>query len=318
MMFGNKIQFDPKIDIPDLTGKVVLVTGGNNGLGLESCLQLAKHNAHVYLAARTPSKAEAAIEKIKSEVAHANITFLELDLASLASVKSAADRFTAAEPRLHVLLNNAGIMALPPALTQDGYEIQFGTNHLGHALLTKLLLPTLQRTAASGDPNADNDVRIVHVSSAGYELAPRNGGLVLKDVTTDMRTYNTWTRYGQSKLANILFAKALARRYTDSHHIKSIVVHPGAVYTGLSLGFETMHPWLWAVVKPFIMLSNVLSNLDQGTLNHLFAATSPKAKSGCYYTPGPKETVPNKYAQDEKLAKELWEWTECELERHGY
>ncbi|KAK4694543.1 hypothetical protein P7C71_g3055, partial [Lecanoromycetidae sp. Uapishka_2] len=155
-MFGGN-RFNADSDIPDLSGKTILVTG-NNGIGEASCRQFAKHNAHVYLAARTPSKAESAIAEIKKETPDANITFLELDLASLASVKRTAETFNASSDRLDVLLNNAGVMALPASTTKDGYEIQFGTNHVGHALFTKLLMPTLQRTAEE----KGSDVRIVN------------------------------------------------------------------------------------------------------------------------------------------------------------
>lgn len=146
-------------------------------------MQLAKHNANVYMGARTASKAENAIAEIKKEVPEANIKFLELDLASLESVKKAAESFTASESRLDVLLNNAGVMALPPGTTNDGYEIQFGTNHIGHAALTKLLMPTLQRTAKDG-----GNVRIVNLSSAGHQMPPKQG-LALTEATTDMGSF---------------------------------------------------------------------------------------------------------------------------------
>ena len=131
-----------------------MITGGNTGLGKETILQLAKHNpSRLYLAARTPSKAEAAIRDIKAVVPNANIAFLQLDLASLKSVKEASDTFPASSNRLDLLINNAGIMAQPAGLTCDGYELQFGTNHVGHALLTKILLPKLHQT--SQQPGSD-------------------------------------------------------------------------------------------------------------------------------------------------------------------
>lgn len=145
--FSKSVTFNTLHDIPDLAGKVALITGGSTGLGKEDVLQLAKHNpSRPYLAARTPSKAEAAIRDIKAAVPNANITFLQLDLASLKSVKQASDTFLASSDRLDLLINNAGIMALPERLTSDGYEVQFDTNHMGHDL-TKLLLPTLQATS---------------------------------------------------------------------------------------------------------------------------------------------------------------------------
>ena len=232
---------------------------GNNGLGLETCRQLAKHNPHIYLAARTPSKAESAIADIKGTVPDANITFLQLDLASLESVKTATDTFNAKSDRLDVLINNAGVMALPASTTKDGYEIQFGTNHIGHFLLTKLLMPTLQRTA-----EGKRDVRIVNLSSEGHRLPPR-GGLVLKDARSNMASYSTWVRYGQSKLANVLFTRELARRYPA---IKSVVLHPGGIDTGLSLGFQKEHPWFAGFARPVASL--FLTTVQQGALTQLF------------------------------------------------
>lgn len=202
------VSFNPDKDIPDLEGKVVLVTGGNIGLGRESVYQLAKHNPQIFLAARDKAKADATIADIKKELPNAKITFLELDLASFASVKKAADTFEASSKRLDILMNNAGIMACPAGLTKEGYEIQFGTNHMGHALLSKLLLPTLQRTAK--EPGSD--VRIINLSSWGNNFAPK-GGLIFDAMKTDMQSYTTFSRYGQSKLANILFNRELAKRY---------------------------------------------------------------------------------------------------------
>ena len=277
-MFGGK-KFNPDTDISDLTGKTILVTGGilklnrqgtgqptygylvlgNNGLGLETCRQLAKHNPHIYLAARTPSKAESAIADIKATVPNANITFLQLDLASLESVKKAADTFNAKSDKLDVLINNAGVMALPASTTNEGYEIQFGTNHIGHFLLTKLLMPTLQRTA-----EAKQDVRIINLSSEGHRLPPK-GGLALKDARSNMSSYSTWVRYGHSKLANLLFTRELTKRYPA---IKSIAVHPGGIETGLSQGFTKQHPWLATVLRP--MTLPFLTTVQNGALTQLF------------------------------------------------
>ena len=203
-------------------------------------------------------------------------------------------------------MNNAGVMALPASLTKDGYEIQFGTNHVGHALLTKLLLPTLQRTAEE-----NGDVRIINVSSAGHQMPPK-GGLALKDATSDMSSYSTWVRYGQSKLANVLFTRELARRYPT---IKSMSLHPGVINTGLHLGFQAAHPWLATMLSPSLLF---LKTPQQGALTQLFAATSPQAKSGQYYVPVAVENSGSSYSQDQKLAAELWEWTETELAKHGY
>ena len=232
---------------------------GNNGLGLETCRQLAKHNPHIYLAARTPSKAEAAIADIKGTVPNANITYLQLDLASLESVKKAANTFNAESDKLDILINNAGVMALPASTTKDGYEIQFGTNHIGHFFFTKLLMPTLQRTAED-----KRDVRIVNLSSKGHELPPK-GGLALKDARSNMDSYNTWVRYGQSKLANLLFTRELSRRYPA---IKSMALHPGGIETGLAQGFQDEHPFLTKILRP--ITAPFLTTVQQGALTQLF------------------------------------------------
>ncbi len=222
-------------------------------------------------------------------------------------MKKAAEAFSASSDKLDVLINNAGVMALNASTTKEGYEIQFGTNHVGHALLTKLLMPTLQRTAEQNG----SDVRIVNVSSAGHRFAPK-GGLVLKDAVSGMSAYNTWVRYGQSKLANVLFTRELAKRYDN---IKSMALHPGGIDTGLSLSFQEAHPWLSFVAAP---VKYLLKTPQEGALTQLFAATSADAKSGQYYEPVAKENAGSAYSQDPKLASELWEWTEAELAKHGY
>jgi len=298
-------------DIPDLSGKVILVTGGNSGLGAESILQLAKHKpSKIYLAARSESKASSAIAEIKEKVPKAAITFLELDLSSFASIKTAADTVTKSTGRLDILMNNAGIMATPPGLTKDGYEIQFGTNHMGHALLTRLLLPTLQKTVQEQGENAD--VRIVNLSSSGHNWAPK-GGLKLDECKTDMRGTSTWARYGQSKLANILYTKALAARYPD---IKCVSLHPGAVDTGLMRGPAESYPFF---KTPMWFLGKVVTvSVAHGALTQLFAATSKDAKTGAYYVPTAKEDKGSNYARDEKLVEALWEYTEKQLDVAGY
>ena len=321
----GKTSFKPDTDIPDLSGKAIIVTGGesslsslncvcsasiagNVGLGKETVLQLAKHNPKIYLAARTPSKAKDTIASIKEQVPNADITFLELDLTSLASVKKAAETFTASSQRLDILINNAGVMAQPPGLTKDGYELQFGTNHVGHFLFTNLLLPTLQKTAA--EPNAD--VRIINLSSAGHMMPP-SGGFLPNEVVTNMETYNTWKRYGQSKLANILFTRELARRYPE---IKSVAVHPGSVETNLANGFLEAHPWLNMLARYVTRIISVQA--EQGALNQLWCATSKEAESGEYYNPVAQKSSGSGYSRDRELAEKLWSWSEEQLKEKGY
>ncbi|GAB7356795.1 hypothetical protein MBLNU459_g7682t3 [Dothideomycetes sp. NU459] len=303
-------NFNPDSDIPDLSGKVILVTGGNSGLGRESCLRFAQHNpSHIYLGARTRSKAEAAIATIKETVPNAPITFLEMDLTDLASVKKAAETFLASSDRLDILMNNAGIMACPAALTKDGFEIQFGTNHVGHFLLTKLLLPVLQKTAA----RPGSDVRIVNLSSRGHKFT--KNGLTLDQACTDMSaTSSTWARYGQSKLANIFFTQELAKKYPE---IKSVSLHPEDVNTNLTQGMKQSYPWIpqWLVST---LSYYIAVTVEQGTLNQLWASVSNEAQSGHYYDPVGKVGSVSKEVEDKTQAPLLWEWTETELKKRGY
>ena len=217
--YGSVLELP--IWIPYLTN----LCKGNVGLGKQSILQLSKHNPKcVYLAARSKDKALAAIEEIKAAVPSAPIEFVQCDLADLSSVQSAVREFASKEDRLDILLLNAGVMALPAGTTSNGYEIQFGTNHMGHSLLTKLLIPTLLKTAAE-----PADVRVVCLSSIGHVTTSWNG-IEFGQLKGEMKWYPSLVRYAQSKLANILFARELARRYPA---ITVVAVHPGVVDTEL-------------------------------------------------------------------------------------
>jgi len=308
-LFGK--SWDPETDIPDLSGKVILVTGGNTGLGKESVLQLVKHNAkEVFLAARTPSKAEEAIKDIKQAVPNANITYLKLDLSSFKSIAAAADEFNAKSKRLDILLNNAGVMAQPYSKSEDGYEIQFGTNHMGHALLTKLLLPTLLRTAEE----SNSDVRIVNLSSDGHSLAYFSSGIIYDQDEAEKQS--TISRYGAAKLANILHASALAKRYPQ---LTATAVHPGVIDTQLGDNFK--REWgLFASVFGVFGRLFLFSTVPQGAMNQLWACTAPKqeVKRSHYFTPVGKPNKGSAKARDVKLEEELEKYTEAELQKHGY
>ncbi|KAK2041458.1 retinol dehydrogenase [Colletotrichum somersetense] len=303
------VRFDANTDIPDLSGKVILVTGGNIGLGKETIAQFSKHNpAHIYLAARNEAKARAAIEDIKKAVPNAApITFLEIDLTSFESIKRAAKEFLSKSETLHILVNNAGIMAWPPGTTKEGYEIQFGTNHMGHALLTKLLLPTLKHTAKT---SPDKDVRIVSLSSAAENWVPSDL-YNFDDLKTDMASTGTWARYGASKVANIHHSRALAKRYPE---IRCISVHPGAVNTNLSSGPVAS----WPLIKPVVGIVSWLafSTVANGARNQIWASVSPDAESGVFYWPVGVKGKDSKHAKNEELSERLWEWTEKELEAY--
>ncbi|MCJ1296395.1 hypothetical protein MMC34_007961 [Xylographa carneopallida] len=330
-MFGGNV-FAPDDDIPDLSDKVFLVTG-------------AKHKpALIYLAARTPAKADIAIEEIKLAVPGANISFLCLDLTSFASVAEAAHRFTSQSRRLDVLINNAGIMATPAGTTKDGYEIQFGTNHMGHALLTKLLLPTLLATVK--EPGAD--VRIVNLTSEGHNLAP-SAGVIFDKAELDAQDFlvpassktgignhmvlemhsrhlslarlqddpgnNLLTSNLPLELANILYTKELAVRYPT---ITSVAIHPGVIKTDLYEPNRSSNALLrygMSLLGPLIFAS-----LPDGAKNQLWAATTKKKnlQNGAYYKPVASLSKGSANAQSEKLAKTLWNWTEEELKKKGY
>ncbi|KAK0713231.1 short-chain dehydrogenase/reductase [Lasiosphaeria miniovina] len=318
-LFGGATTFNAAKDMPSLAGKVVLVTGGNSGLGKQSVLDLARYGkpAVVWLAARKLERGQQAADDIAAQLpagstpAATIIKALDLDLASFASVRAAAKRVVAESARLDILLLNAGIMATTAALTADGYEDQFGTNHMGHALLTKLLTPLLLQTAAT-TPNPD--VRVVVVSSDGHAMAPPPGILFDSLKSTQAAELNTVARYGQSKLANILFARELARRFPGQ--LRAAAVHPGLVSTNLAHNLSARYLAIRLLVLP---VANALLTVstETGARSQLWAATAPAAhvESGLYYVPvGKKGGKKHARGEDDELAAKLWEWTEKELE----
>ncbi|KAL3466964.1 hypothetical protein BJX64DRAFT_204942 [Aspergillus heterothallicus] len=308
------VSFRPERDIPDLSGKVVLVTGGNAGLGKESIRQLLAHNPHhVFLAARSEGKAKAALEDLKSSSSPTSpdadtaskLTWLPLDLSSTKSIHDAAQSFKSHSPRLDILILNAGVMSLPPGETDLGHEIQLGTNHTGHFLLTKLLLPTLLRTA--DEPGAD--VRVVSLSSIGHNLAPSFETILDQG---RLKKCNTHARYGASKVANILFAAELARRYPS---IMAVSVHPGLIATDLygAIGERNAVAALGSRV-----LGAVGTQVDAGVRNQLWAAVGAKREdlvNGAYYVPVGNCKAHNRYVRSEEMGRELWEWTEKEVRK---
>ncbi|KAH7392670.1 retinol dehydrogenase 12 [Pyrenochaeta sp. MPI-SDFR-AT-0127] len=308
-------QFDPEKDVGSLEGKVVLVTGGNAGLGKQTIAYLSSHNpTRIYLAARTASKARDAIADIKASVPNAcEIVHLSLDLTSFSSIAEAAATFKARESRLDILINNAGIMACPYDTTKEGYEIQFGTNHVGHALLTKLLLPTMLETAK--EPGAD--VRIVTLSSMGHYMAVSKG-IDFDQVALEQES--TWRRYGGSKLANVLYARELAVRYPQ---ITSVSLHPGVILTDLFQSlranvFLKIGIWIYGIIG--LILPGHYKDPKGGALNSTWCATTRKEDlvNGGFYKPVGVLNNGSKWARDEGLRKKLWEWTEEELKKHGY
>lgn len=315
MLFFGGPSYNPDRDIPSLSDKTILVTGGNNGLGKECIKQLAKHSpAKLYMGARSLTKAQEAISEIKSAVPLAQIHILEIDLASFSSIKAAAAQFLSENEHLDILINNAGAFGSPPGLTEDGYEVQFGTNYMGSALLTRLLLPLLEATARTpgSGPATDRDVRIINISSEIYRAAPK-GGVLLDRVTSPLADLSTVARYGQSKLANIYFTQSYASRYP---HIKSVALHPGLVKTNIGGGMTT-NPILGFVFGLFTRVAAV--DIPTGALNQLWASTanSQDVKSGAYYVPFFKEVSRTGSLGDERMAEELWLWTEREFAERG-
>ncbi|MEA2908737.1 MAG: hypothetical protein QOJ15_818 [Bradyrhizobium sp.] len=285
-------------DIPSQLGKTAIVTGATGGLGYETALALVRAGADVILTGRDERKGQSAIEKIGREVLGAKIAFESLDLANLAAIAAFAERMQA-RPSLDLLINNAGVMALPRRqVTADGFEMQLGTNHLGHFALTARLLPLLRLASAP---------RVVSVSS----LAHRTGSIDFGDLQGE-RHYSPWKAYGQSKLACLMFALEL-QRHSDAAGWKviSIAAHPGFARTNLfSSGPGGLLSMATDVVAPFFGHSAA-----DGARPILFAATSPEAKPGGYYGPGgfselrgsPARALIMPQARDTAAAARLWE-----------
>lgn len=292
-------------DIPDLSGQVIIVTGANVGLGLETVKQFSTRNAAcIYVACRSELKAEAAIKAVQREIPNAcPLEFLKLDLGSFASIKAAAAQFTSNNSRLDVLMNNAGIMMVDPGLTEEGYEIQFGTNVMGTALFTQLLLPVLRKTA-----KINPQTRAVILCSAAHAQAPSDS-YHFDQLKTDMKSKHTTARYTASKLGDIHYAKALAEREKD---VRIIPVHPGMVATNLH------HASTGTFLKPFLNVAVRLfaTPVEQGALSQIWAAVSPDAKSGQYYGPIGKAETGSKLAQDSALQKKLFSWVQAEFKGH--
>jgi len=291
-------------DIPDLTGRLALVTGATSGLGYETALELLRHRADVLIAARNPQKAARTADSLHQATGR-KATVVELDLADLGSVRRAADEVNQNHDRLDLLINNAGVMATPYRQTADGFELQFGTNHLGHFALTGRLLKLLLKAS---------DPRVVTISSFMHKTVR---GIALEDFRRPSNTYRKWEAYGKSKLANLLFMLEFDRRARAAGaNLRSLGAHPGYASThlqaagpelaGRKLGVRLAH------------LGNVLfaQSAAAGAWPSLYAATQPGIPSGSYVGPGfleyrgtPKLVHPTRTAQDPELAKRLWAWS---------
>ncbi|CAA19277.1 Short chain dehydrogenase [Schizosaccharomyces pombe] len=290
-------------DIPDLTGKVALVTGSSGGIGYVTALELARKGAKVYLAGRNEEKYQKVMKQIHDEVRHSKIRFLRLDLLDFESVYQAAESFIAKEEKLHILVNNAGIMNPPFELTKDGYELQIQTNYLSHYLFTELLLPTLRRTAEECRPG---DVRIVHVASIAYLQAPYSG-IYFPDLNLPHVLLGTFARYGQSKYAQILYSIALAKRL-EKYGIYSVSLHPGVIRTELTRYSPTFAlKLLEKSVFQYLLLDPI-----RGAMTSLYAATSPEISkehlNGAYFTAIAQRGILHR-AHDDAFVEELYRYT---------
>ncbi|KAJ5111441.1 hypothetical protein N7532_001976 [Penicillium argentinense] len=297
------VNFNPDKDVPDLAGKVIFITGGTKGLGAASAIHLANHDAaHIYISGRSAQSAQKIVALIRDSGSKTNVTFVECDLASLSSVREAAEAFISQTTQLDILMCNAGIVAQPPSLTMDGYELQFGTNHLGHALLIRKFLPLLQESAKEG-----NDARIVILTSDVWMIHPK-GGIVFDKLKTVQHYWfgGPWRRYGQSKLANLLYARELSRRYPE---IISVSVHPGMVATNMLAGSGYItRALIYAMSRGKVLTP------DKGAYNQVWAATTSreKIKNGMYYEPVGQlaQKKLDKTARANSLAARLWDWTD--------
>ena len=288
--------------IPDQDGRVAIVTGANSGLGLVTARELARHGARVVMTARNMDKGAAALSEVRAAASGAEPELAELDLASLDSVRSFAEEFKGGHDGFDVLVNNAGVMAPPRGETKDGFELQFGTNHLGHFALTGLLFGAME---------GREDARVVTVSSGAHRM----GRIKFEDLQSE-GGYNRWRAYGQSKLANLLFAYELDRRLRAAGSpVSSLAAHPGWAATNL----QTAAPP--PVDRIFLKVANrvIAQNAEMGALPQLYAATYPGLEGGTYVGPdgiGEQRGHPQSRAfatgaaRDEESARLLWEVSE--------
>lgn len=292
--------------LPDLQGRRVVVTGANSGLGLQTALELARHGGQVTMACRNAARGEQARVQLLGQVPEANVSVGVLDLADLQSVRAFAEGYLAEHDRLDVLVNNAGVMATPLRHTRDGFELQIGTNHLGHFALTGLLLPALLATPAA---------RVVTVSS----LAHRSGRLDTDSFAGGGRRYRSWGAYGQSKLANLLFCFELDRRARAAGvGIVSVAAHPGVAATNLQPTSAAMNPNRLSALASGLLTQLVAQSDAAGAWPTLFAAGAPAVAGGDFIGPDgifelrghPRKVAASRAARDPAAAQALWETSE--------
>ncbi len=289
-------------DIPDQSGRVVIVTGANSGLGFHTSLMLAAKGARILMACRSLQRGNQAKEDILKALPHAQLEVIDLDLADLESLRPAAEMLRSSLDRLDLLINNAGVMAIPRQVTAQNFERQFGVNHLGHFALTGALLPLLLSTPGS---------RIVNVSS----LAHRSGRIDFSDLH-GTRKYSRFGAYSQSKLANLLFTIELHRRLQRiGADTISVAAHPGWAATRLQYAAPSE---TGSTIELYVMrtLNSLLAqSAEQGALPQLYAATAPDVSGGDYIGPDgwmemrghPRKVTAKETALDENTARDLWQ-----------
>ncbi|KAI3172904.1 hypothetical protein DTO046C5_3251 [Penicillium roqueforti] len=312
-MHSRDAKFSEK-DIPDLSGYVVIVTGGNSGIGYETAQQFAIKNARVYIAGRSQERVQEAIRQMSQSnvTKQLDLRFLQLDLQDLKSVRAAALRFMTEESRLDILINNAGVMTVPYKLTVDGFETQWQVNYLAPHVLTSTLMPLLLKTASSS--GSSDRVRVVNVSSDAAFFGPKT--LLLDDVnmTETKGVMELWQRYGHSKQASIRDAKELNDRY-GSQGVTAYSLHPGIVRSNLQRHDPTV---IGSVVRTLMKFAAGSTPLE-GALNSLFCATSPKAPimgQGQYFVPvGKLDSRAANWINDSKTNKKLWQQSEDLIKR---
>ena len=305
--FGHDTTTDEVLRDIDLAGKLALVTGGSSGLGAETARALASRGAKVVMTARNMAKGEEVARGIRSATGNTDVEVEELELGSLASIRAFADRFLARHDALQILVNNAGVMACPQGRTADGFEQQFGTNHLGHFLLTCLVAPALLKGAPA---------RVVSLSSRAHQMSP----VVFDDVNFEDRPYHKWLSYGQSKTANVLFAVELERRL-GSRGVHACAVHPGVIQTELSryMGEED-----WELIRSRAVAREGelrTKSVEAGAATSVYAATAPEleGRGGLYLEDCAIAEVDDSenasggvrsFAVDPDSAKRLWSLSE--------
>lgn len=292
-------------DAPDQSGRTVVITGANSGLGLESTRMLAAKGATVVMACRNVDKGAQAAAWVRERVPNAQLDVLALDLGSLSSIEAFAAALATKHPRVDVLMNNAGVMVPPYTKTADGFELQLGTNHLGHYALTGRVLPLLEAAPAA---------RVVNTSSNAHLV-----GRIRFDDLQSEKKYSRWPAYGQSKLANLLFTYELERRLRKAgRKTISVAAHPGYAATnlqtaGAKMDGSTVSEW-------FMKLGNSLlaQSAERGALPQVYAAVHPEVQGGQYFGPDglfemagfPRLVQSNAASRDEAAAQRLWQVSE--------